>query len=400
MAWFRREQTQLPPREEESRVPEGLWVKCNACKEIIYRKEVVQNASVCPKCGFHFRIGARERLALLFDKDTFAEAGLFATSIKPDMRDKSPGDGVVCGFGRIEGRTAGANAADFTTLGSSSAEVHGKKQYWVRETCRKNGIPLVNLMECAGGRIPDIMGAAGIGRAGEGARYTHARETPWASAVLGLTYGGGAFTCINSDFVVMRKGAVLAVSSQIVDALDAVDAIRRHLRIPVGDRASRLDAPRGARRAVRLRAADTSRELVPAELLWLPIGRSLRLAWKLQIHTLDGRHVYETVVDATRGLDPSDPSRVLARFDLVSDAGYLVYPRPAESPNHVSPLPPADARTLVADPFDALASPLGWHGTGLQTFSTHRGNNVHAYDDRNADNLPPAAEPTCPRTRP
>jgi acetyl-CoA carboxylase carboxyltransferase component len=164
-------------------------------------------------------LNARERVALLVDKDSFVEAGLFATSIKPDMREKSPGDGVVSGFGKINGRMAGVNAADFTTLGSSSAEVHGKKQYYVRETCRKNGIPMVSLMECAGGRIPDIMGAAGIGRAGEGARYTHTRETPWASAVLGLTYGGGAFTCINSDFVVMRKGAVLAVSSQMVTSV-------------------------------------------------------------------------------------------------------------------------------------------------------------------------------------
>ena len=164
-------------------------------------------------------LNARERVELLVDKDTFIEAGLFATSIKPEMRDKSAGDGVVSGFGKIAGRMAGVNAADFTTLGSSSAEVHGKKQYYVRETCRKNGMPMVSLMECAGGRIPDIMGAAGIGRAGEGARYTHARETPWASAVLGLTYGGGAFTCINSDFVVMRKGAVLAVSSQMVTSV-------------------------------------------------------------------------------------------------------------------------------------------------------------------------------------
>src|ERR671923_1387460 len=67
MAWFRREQTPLPPREQESRVPEGLYVKCSACKEIIYRKEVVQNLSVCPKCAFHFRISARERLDLLCD---------------------------------------------------------------------------------------------------------------------------------------------------------------------------------------------------------------------------------------------------------------------------------------------------------------------------------------------
>jgi acetyl-CoA carboxylase carboxyltransferase component len=170
-------------------------------------------------------LNARERVALLLDKETFVEAGLFATSIKPDVREKSPGDGVVSGFGKIEGRMVGVNAADFTTLGSSSAEVHGKKQYYVRETCRKNGMPMVNLMECAGGRIPDIMGAAGIGRAGEGARYTHARETPWASAVLGLTYGGGAFTCINSDFVVMRKGAVLAVSSQMVTSVAIAEEV-------------------------------------------------------------------------------------------------------------------------------------------------------------------------------
>ena len=164
-------------------------------------------------------LNARERVAHLVDPGTFVEAGLFATSIKQDVRDKSPADGVVSGFGKISSRMIGVNAADFTTLGSSSAEVHGKKQYYVRETCRKNGMPLVHLMECAGGRIPDIMGAAGIGRAGEGARYTHSRESPWASAVLGLTYGGGAFTCINSDFVVMRKGAVLAVSSSMVTSV-------------------------------------------------------------------------------------------------------------------------------------------------------------------------------------
>lgn len=164
-------------------------------------------------------LNARERVALLVDSGSFVEAGLFATSVRPDARDNTPGDGVVSGFGKIAARMVGVNAADFTTLGSSSAEVHGKKQYYVRETCRKNGMPMVSLMECAGGRIPDIMGAAGIGRAGEGARYTHTRETPWASAVLGLTYGGGAFTCINSDFVVMRKGAVLAVSSSMVTSV-------------------------------------------------------------------------------------------------------------------------------------------------------------------------------------
>ena len=67
MAWFRREHTPLARADQESRVPEGLWVKCGSCKEILYRKDVVKNLSVCPKCGFHFRISARERLEMLFD---------------------------------------------------------------------------------------------------------------------------------------------------------------------------------------------------------------------------------------------------------------------------------------------------------------------------------------------
>ncbi|HAH09990.1 MAG TPA: methylmalonyl-CoA carboxyltransferase [Alphaproteobacteria bacterium] len=164
-------------------------------------------------------LNARERVDRLLDAGSFHEAGLFATSIRPEMRDKTPGDGVVCGFGTMGGRLVGVNAADFTVLGSSSAEVHGKKQGHVRALATRNGFPIVNLMECAGGRIPDIMGAGGIGMSGERAVYRNPRQVPWISAVMGLTYGGGAFTCINSDIVVMRKGAVLAVSSQMVTSV-------------------------------------------------------------------------------------------------------------------------------------------------------------------------------------
>lgn len=164
-------------------------------------------------------LNARERVAALFDEGSFTEAGLFAESIRPEMRGKTPGDGAVCGFGKVAGRISGANVSDFTVLGSSSAEVHGKKQSYVRLAAEKNGFPLFHLMECAGGRIPDIMGAKGIGRAGEGGRYTRRRTQPALSACLGLTYGGGAFTCINSDVTVMRRGAVLAVSSQMATSV-------------------------------------------------------------------------------------------------------------------------------------------------------------------------------------
>ena len=72
MAWFRKEKK---PREaveqKQVAIPEGLWIKCDDCKEIIYRKEVEQNLSVCTKCGYHFRLTARERFNILFDDAAF-----------------------------------------------------------------------------------------------------------------------------------------------------------------------------------------------------------------------------------------------------------------------------------------------------------------------------------------
>src|SRR3546814_1604925 len=102
---------------------------------------------------------------------------------------------------RIKGRLMGINAADFTTMGASSARVQVKKYNHIRDLCIANGHPLINLMECAGGRIPDIMGAAGQGGGGESGRYCRERVVPTASAALGLTYGRGAFVEIGRAHV-------------------------------------------------------------------------------------------------------------------------------------------------------------------------------------------------------
>ncbi|MEX1036164.1 MAG: carboxyl transferase domain-containing protein, partial [Sneathiella sp.] len=158
-------------------------------------------------------LNARERITALVKEGSFEEFGLFAMSINPDMRDRTPGDSAVCGFGSIDGRIMGINAADFSTVAASSGRVQLKKYNHIRDLCVANGHPLINLMECGGGRLPDVMGAAGIGAGGESGRYFSRRVVPTAAGVLGLTYGRGAFSCVLSDFTVMRRGAILAVSS-------------------------------------------------------------------------------------------------------------------------------------------------------------------------------------------
>jgi acetyl-CoA carboxylase carboxyl transferase subunit beta len=73
MAWFKKQKTTEPERPKRSKISEGMWLKCNHCREIVYRKEVERNNKVCPKCDYHFPISVMERIALLVDFGTFKE---------------------------------------------------------------------------------------------------------------------------------------------------------------------------------------------------------------------------------------------------------------------------------------------------------------------------------------
>ena len=118
MAWFRKEKKPKEAVERQTNIPEGLWIKCEGCKEMLYRKEVEQNLNVCPKFGYHFRITARERFELLFDDNSYKE---FAANIRSgdplDFRDTKryrdrlkvyeqrvgKGDAVLCAAGKLDG---------------------------------------------------------------------------------------------------------------------------------------------------------------------------------------------------------------------------------------------------------------------------------------------------------
>ena len=69
MAWFKKVRKPIEASPDKSRVPEGLWVKCPSCGQVIYNKDLAASLSVCTKCGHHFRLSASERLRTLFDSD-------------------------------------------------------------------------------------------------------------------------------------------------------------------------------------------------------------------------------------------------------------------------------------------------------------------------------------------
>ncbi|MEL7059023.1 MAG: M36 family metallopeptidase, partial [Acidobacteriota bacterium] len=191
----------------------------------------------------------------------------------------------------------------------------------------------------------------------------------------------GRILSVNNGFVPRLASVVPAVRPSI-DAASAVDTAARHAGIDV------VQPPVfGGKSGLTTRVDGKGLSLTPIEarLMWLPLDRAaVRLVWNFQIDTVDGRHYYDFTVDAETG-------QVWTRFDWTSDHSYRVYPEPAESPNHLSPLPPADARSLVINPEDGTASPNLWFsGNGIMD-----GNNVHACADTDNNNVCDSGQPTC-----
>lgn len=160
------------------------------------------------------KLNARERIDYLFDPGSFQEMGLFTHSYVPDAADRTPGDGKLIGHGSVNGRPAGVVANDMTVMGASSSGTNIKKIEYMKDwSCRK-GFPLFFLAESTGARMPDSMGAFGMGHGGQNkAQYRRLREAPWISVLLGPCYGSSSWYSALSDLNIMLKGAVMAVSS-------------------------------------------------------------------------------------------------------------------------------------------------------------------------------------------
>jgi acetyl-CoA carboxylase carboxyltransferase component len=165
-------------------------------------------------------LNARERIEHLIDPGSLCETGMFATSHRAEVRARTPADGKVAGFARIDGREVALVANDFTVLGASSSVINMKKIKHVKQVANKRGLPLVLLGESSGARMPDRMGAAGRSTvAQDPAEYQRLRETPWVSALLGPCYGSSTWYAAMSDFVIMRKGSTMAIASARVTSM-------------------------------------------------------------------------------------------------------------------------------------------------------------------------------------
>jgi acetyl-CoA carboxylase carboxyl transferase subunit beta len=225
MAWFRREQTSLPASQQENRVPEGLWVKCGSCKEIIYRKEVVKNLSVCPKCSFHFRISARERLELLFDgpweefdRDLvcadplgFEDTKPYAVRLVEGKNKTNSFDAVVSAAGTLDGTATMVAAMEYAFIGGSMGVVVGEKVTRAVERARRERVPLI-VVSCSGGArmMEGTLSLMQMAKISAALAALDAAAVPFISVLTDPTTGGvTASFAMLGDLNIAEPGALI-----------------------------------------------------------------------------------------------------------------------------------------------------------------------------------------------
>ena len=167
MAWFKRDKPGLIPQKKKE-MPDGLWVKCEGCGEIIYKKQLAQNSYVCSRCNFHFRIKGDDYIKLLLDSDTFQETDAtleskdfldfkdkrrYADRLKAAMEKTGLKDAIRIGYGKIGGIPLVFGVMDFSFIGGSMGSVVGEKVARAVDRARERKIPLIIVSASGGARM-------------------------------------------------------------------------------------------------------------------------------------------------------------------------------------------------------------------------------------------------------
>ena len=166
MAWFKKTRKPMaaPKKDKASRVPEGLWVKCPDCSQVIYNKDLATNLGVCPKCAHHFRMSAGERLRTLFDAGwveydkelastdplAFTDTKPYKARLKAGMEATGLKDAVIVASGAIDGIDTMVAAMEYAFIGGSMGVVMGEKITRAVELAIEERQPVL-IVSCSGG---------------------------------------------------------------------------------------------------------------------------------------------------------------------------------------------------------------------------------------------------------
>jgi len=227
MSWFEKI---IPSRITTDRrsksVPEGIWQKCSSCGAQLYRAEVERNLMVCPKCNYHMRISARQRLDMFLDPESgreiaehlrpndplkFRDSKKYRDRIVTSQKATGENDALIVMSGKLKGIPVVASAFEFSFMGGSMGSVVGEKFVRAARYSRENRIPLVNFSASGGARMQEALFSL-LQMAKTSAALTELAEAgvPYISVLTDPTTGGvSASLAMLGDINVGEPGALI-----------------------------------------------------------------------------------------------------------------------------------------------------------------------------------------------
>ncbi len=208
------------------KVPEGLWLKCNGCGEILYKKEIERNLYVCRKCRYHFRINARVRLSIVLDEGTFKEYDntlkpsdplkfedlkVYSVRIKESWKASSSKDAVICGEGLIKRKRVLIGAFEFGFMGGSMGSVVGEKITRLFERGLDENHPVIIISSSGGARMQEgILSLMQMAKTSAAVARLKERGVPYISILTDPTTGGvTASFAMLGDLIIAEPKALI-----------------------------------------------------------------------------------------------------------------------------------------------------------------------------------------------
>ncbi|MGA7558702.1 MAG: acetyl-CoA carboxylase, carboxyltransferase subunit beta [Terriglobales bacterium] len=226
MTWFKRQSGEIDARGEKKVRTEGLWVKCDNCRQIIWKKDLEENFNVCPKCNKHFRIDARTRLAQLLDNNQyevfdgnlvstdplkFVDLKAYSSRLKQAKSDTGLKDAVINAQGKLSGRPVIVSSMEYSFIGGSMGAVVGEAITRAIEKAIATRTPIIIVSASGGARMMEgVISLMQLAKISAALAHLDAARVPYVSVLTDPTTGGvTASFAMLGDLNIAEPGALI-----------------------------------------------------------------------------------------------------------------------------------------------------------------------------------------------
>jgi len=226
MAWFKRESGELDTSGEKKVRTEGLWVKCEGCRQIIWKKDLEENLNVCPKCDKHFRIDARTRLAQLLDDNQyetfdgnisstdplkFVDLKPYSSRLKQAQKDTGLKDAIINAQGKLLGKPVVVSVMEYAFIGGSMGAVVGEAITRAVERSADSRVPLIIVSASGGARMMEgVISLMQLAKVSAALARLDKAKVPFISLLTDPTTGGvTASFAMLGDLNIAEPGALI-----------------------------------------------------------------------------------------------------------------------------------------------------------------------------------------------